>query len=145
MRDYWLSKLFFDLQTPAAAAEYRTSREAVLARYPQKPEVRAAIAANDVAALAPWNRLLAEREGGVTRVPGYDLFCQLIKCSACIGLLPHYAAQLDRGLLALPQVLEAPMRRTVWLAVHEASAQTALVQVLVTMIRAAFDERREWF
>lgn len=99
----------------------------------------------EVAALAPWNRLLDEREGGVTRVPGYDLFCQLIKCSACIGLLPHYAAQLDRGLLALPQVLEAPMRRTVWLAVHEASAQTALVQVLVTMIRAAFDERREWF
>jgi hypothetical protein len=53
MRDYWLSKLFFDLQTPAAGAEYRASPDKVLARYPLKPEVLAAIAANDVAALAP--------------------------------------------------------------------------------------------
>jgi hypothetical protein len=53
MRDYWLSKLFFDLQTPAAAAEYRAGRDAVLARYPLKPEVRAAIGNNDVATLAP--------------------------------------------------------------------------------------------
>jgi len=53
MRDYWLSKLFFDLQTPSAAAEYRAARNAVLARYPLKPEVLAAIENNDVAALAP--------------------------------------------------------------------------------------------
>ena len=53
MRDYWLSKLFFDLQTPAAAAEYRVGREAVLARYPLKPDVLVAIENNDVAALAP--------------------------------------------------------------------------------------------
>jgi hypothetical protein len=53
MRDYWLSKLFFDLQTPAAAVEYRAAADKVLARYPLKSEVRAAIAANDVAALAP--------------------------------------------------------------------------------------------
>ena len=52
MRDYWLSKLFFDLQTPAVAAEYRADRAAVLARYPLKAEVRAAVEADDVAALA---------------------------------------------------------------------------------------------
>ncbi len=53
MRDYYLSKLFFDLQTPAAGAAYRADRAKVLARYPLKPEVLAAIAADDVAALAP--------------------------------------------------------------------------------------------
>ncbi len=52
MRDYWLSKLFFDLQTPAVAAEFRADREAVLARYPLKAEVRAAVEADDVAALS---------------------------------------------------------------------------------------------
>jgi hypothetical protein len=52
MRDYWLSKLFFDLQTPAAAAEYRADRGRFLARYPLKPEVRAAVEADDVAALS---------------------------------------------------------------------------------------------
>ena len=52
MRDYWLSKLFFDLQTPAVAAEFRADRGAVLARYPLKPEVRAAVESDDVAALS---------------------------------------------------------------------------------------------
>ena len=52
MRDYWLSKLFFDLQTPAVAAEFRADRGAVLARYPLKAEVRAAVEADDVAALS---------------------------------------------------------------------------------------------
>ena len=52
MRDYWLSKLFFDLQSPPLAEQYRADRKAVLARYPLKPEVRAAVDADDVAALA---------------------------------------------------------------------------------------------
>lgn len=53
MTDYWLSKLCFDLQAPAAAAEYRADRDKVLARYPLAPEVVAAIRADDVLALAP--------------------------------------------------------------------------------------------
>lgn len=53
MRDYWLSRLFFDLQDPARAAEYRAGRAPVLDRYELKPEVRAAVEADDVARLAP--------------------------------------------------------------------------------------------
>ena len=53
MRDYWLSKLFFDMQTPANAAEYAADREAVLRRYPIKPEVLKSLRDDDVAALAP--------------------------------------------------------------------------------------------
>ena len=54
MTDYWLSKLFYDLnQRPALAAEYRESMDVVLERYPLKPDVRAALAADDVAALSP--------------------------------------------------------------------------------------------
>jgi hypothetical protein len=53
MRDYWLSKLFFDLQsTPALGAEYRADRGKVLDRYALKPEVRAAVEKDDVAFLA---------------------------------------------------------------------------------------------
>lgn len=52
MTDYWLSKMFFDLQKPAAAAEYRADRAAIIARYPLEPEVRAAVLADDVAFLA---------------------------------------------------------------------------------------------
>ena len=49
MRDYWLSRLFFDLQNPALAEEYRADRGKVLARYPLKPEARAAVERDDVA------------------------------------------------------------------------------------------------
>jgi hypothetical protein len=52
MTDYWLSKLFFDLQNPAAAAEYRADPEMVLARYPLAAEVRKAVLASDVVYLA---------------------------------------------------------------------------------------------
>jgi len=51
--DYALSRLFFDLQNAAAAAEYRTDRAAVLDRYELDPGIRAAVLADDVATLAP--------------------------------------------------------------------------------------------
>lgn len=52
MRDYWLSRLFFDLQAPAAAAEFRADREAVMQRYPLAEVARKAILADDVPFLA---------------------------------------------------------------------------------------------
>lgn len=52
MTDYWLSKLFYDLQRPEAAAEYRADRERVLERYPLAGDVRAALDEDDVAWLA---------------------------------------------------------------------------------------------
>jgi hypothetical protein len=54
MTDYWVSKLFFDLQhDPALAAAYRADMAAVIDRYEIKPEVRKALLADDVATIAP--------------------------------------------------------------------------------------------
>ncbi len=52
MRDYWLSKLFYDLQSPALAAEFRANPDAVIGRYPIQGEVREALKANRVPFLA---------------------------------------------------------------------------------------------
>ena len=52
MRDYWLSKLFFDLQSPALAAEFKANREAVLLRYRLSRDVKIAIENNDAPFLA---------------------------------------------------------------------------------------------
>ena len=54
MRDYWLSKLCYDLQAPELAAQFRQDRDKVLERYQISAEARRALAANDV----PW---LAQR------------------------------------------------------------------------------------
>jgi hypothetical protein len=54
MTDYWVSKLFFDLQhDPQLAAAYRTDMSAVIDRYEIKPEVRKALLADDVGVIAP--------------------------------------------------------------------------------------------
>ena len=54
MTDYWLSKLFFDLQhDPQLAAQYRTDMAGVIDRYEIKPEVRRALLADDVGVIAP--------------------------------------------------------------------------------------------
>lgn len=50
MRDYWLSKLFFDVQ--GNAAEFRADRAKFIARYNLKPEVKDALLNDDVAFLA---------------------------------------------------------------------------------------------
>jgi hypothetical protein len=52
VRDYWLSKLFYDLQSPTLASEFRANRDAVVQRYPLSADVQQAIAKNDVPFLA---------------------------------------------------------------------------------------------
>ncbi len=52
MTDYWVSKLFYDLQQPALGAAYRADRAKVIAQYPLKPESKAAVLADDVAVLS---------------------------------------------------------------------------------------------
>jgi hypothetical protein len=53
MSDYWLNKLLFDLQQPELGAQYKKDREAVLSRYPLRAELRRAVLADDLAAIAP--------------------------------------------------------------------------------------------
>ena len=52
VRDYWLSKMFFDLQSPALAAEFRADPQAVMAKYPLDERVKRAIAEHDAPFLA---------------------------------------------------------------------------------------------
>ncbi|MNL20896.1 hypothetical protein D3C87_1421650 [compost metagenome] len=69
----------------------------------------------------------------------------MIRCSACIGLLPHYMGRFDRGLIELPGLFSQAMQRQVWLAVNVESRDEAQVQMIVELIQNTFNERREWF
>ena len=90
MRDYWLSKLFFDLQTPAAAQEYRAERGKVLDRYPLKPEVRAAVERDDVAYVAKLvNPYLLRFYFHMSGMPEED-FLKRIRSTAHAGTPNHH-------------------------------------------------------
>jgi len=98
-----------------------------------------------VQALQPWNRLLEQRVAGVVQVQAYPLMLEMIRCSACIGLLPRYMSCFDRGLTALDGVFAEGMQRQVWLGVGRQVRHPQEVEWVVEMIRRAFWERREWF
>ena len=52
MRDYRLSRLFFDLQNPALAAQFRADKDVVVGKYSLDANVVKAIRENDVPFLA---------------------------------------------------------------------------------------------
>jgi hypothetical protein len=54
MRDYWLNKLFFDIQRPEVAAAFKKDRDAVLARYPMSTELRRAVIEDDIGKFVPY-------------------------------------------------------------------------------------------
>lgn len=93
----------------------------------------------------PWNTLVERRLAGVVTLQSYDLMLDMIRCSACIGLLPGYISHYDRSLVALPGLFREPMQHQVWLAVNADSGDVADVQMIAQLIRNTFAERREWF
>jgi DNA-binding transcriptional LysR family regulator len=97
-----------------------------------------------VESFGPWNALVDQRLAGVVQLHSYELLLEMIRCSACIGLLPGYMSRFDRGLIALPGLFE-PMQRQVWMAVNAQSADDGQVQMIVELIRNTFTERQEWF
>jgi hypothetical protein len=53
MTDYWLSKLFYDLQSPAATERWRKDRSVILDQYPLSAAMRQAVLEDDIGAMAP--------------------------------------------------------------------------------------------
>ncbi len=51
MTDYWLNKMFFDLQGPGGKERWRDNRLAVLDHYPLEPELRQALIDDDFAVI----------------------------------------------------------------------------------------------
>lgn len=98
-----------------------------------------------VNALQPWNTVVAQRLAAVVQVHAYSLMLEMIRCGACIGLLPRYMGSFDRGLVALPGLLAEPMQRQVWLAVKAQVQHAEAAQMIVELITSTFEGRREWF
>lgn len=85
LTDYHLSKLFYDLQQPALAAEYRANPEPVMERYKIDEPLRQALRDNDVATLAPRvNAYLLRYYFGICGMAD-DAFIAKIRATAAHG------------------------------------------------------------
>ncbi|UST92641.1 substrate-binding domain-containing protein [Pseudomonas siliginis] len=98
-----------------------------------------------VESFRPWNELVEERLAGVVQMQSYELMLEMIRCSACIGLLPAYMSRFDRGLTALPGLFAEPMQLHAWLAVNTDSQNSPEIKALIDLIQQTFNERHEWF
>lgn len=98
-----------------------------------------------VESFRPWNELVEERLAGVVQMQSYELMLEMIRCSACIGLLPAYMSRFDRGLTALPGLFAEPMQLHAWLAFNTDSQNSPEIQALIDLIQQTFNERHEWF
>jgi hypothetical protein len=85
--DYWLNKLFFDLQQqPEKAARFKSDLKAVLADYPLKPNLREAVINDDLAALATHaNAYLLRFYYAIRGVKDADFIRQLNELPASEG------------------------------------------------------------
>lgn len=98
-----------------------------------------------VAAFAPWNRLVKQRQRAVAQVHSQAWVQEWVRHSACVGLLPDYIGHLDKNLLALTPLFGEPMERLAWLSTAPLTAEQPHVQALVALIHKVFEERRDWF
>ena len=98
-----------------------------------------------VESFRPWNSLVDQRLAGVVQLHSYELMLEMIRCSACIGLLPHYMSQFDRGLMALPGLFEPADAAPGVDGGQCRSRDEAEVRMIVELIQNTFNERREWF
>jgi hypothetical protein len=95
MRDYWLSKLFFDVQQKAP--EYRADRAKFLARYPLADEVKAALLADDVGFLAARVNPYLLRFYFAASGMKDEEFIRRLKASASAGAAAAGGAREARG------------------------------------------------
>lgn len=98
-----------------------------------------------VESFRPWNELVEQRLAGVVQMQSYELMLEMIRCSACIGLLPAYMSRFDRGLTALPGLFAETMQLHVWLAINADSQNAPKTNTLTELIQQTFNERHEWF
>jgi DNA-binding transcriptional LysR family regulator len=89
--------------------------------------------------------VVEDRRAAVVQVQAYSLMLEMIRCGACIGLLPHYMGSFDRGLVGLPGLVVESMQRQVWLAVNAQAQDIEAVRMIVALIVGTFEGRREWF
>lgn len=93
----------------------------------------------------PWNKLVRQRQSSVTQVHSQAWVRELVRNSACVGLLPSYVAKLDKNLVALESLFGQRIERVAWLSVAPLAANLREVEMLTSIVLRAFEQRREWF
>lgn len=91
-----------------------------------------------------WTSVMAEHEGGITRVKSYNLARGLIVGGACIGVLPDYSRRLEKNILPMPGFLGDLDEKDAYLAIKMQLIYDTRVLELRRQIKKSFSDKKEW-
>ena len=92
-----------------------------------------------------WASVMAEHQGGTTRVKSYNLSRGLVVGGACIGVLPDYSRQMERNILPVPGFLDDLEDKDVYLVIKTKLVRNPQVLEIRRLIKKSFFDKKDWF
>ena len=91
-----------------------------------------------------WASIMAEHQGGTTRVKSYNLSRGLVVGGACIGVLPDYSRKLERNILPVPGFLDDLEEKDVYLVIKTKLVRNPQVLEIRRLIKKSFFDKKDW-
>lgn len=91
-----------------------------------------------------WASIMAEHQGGTTRVKNYNLSRGLVVGGACIGVLRDYSRKMERNILPVPGFLDDLEEKDVYLVIKTKLARNPHVLEIRRLIKKSFFDKKDW-
>ncbi|MFY1028795.1 LysR substrate-binding domain-containing protein [Pseudomonas asiatica] len=91
-----------------------------------------------------WESIMADHQGGTTRVKSYNLSRGLVVGGACIGVLPDYSRKMERNILPVPGFLDDLEEKDVYLVIKSKLVRHPQVLEIRRLIKKSFFDKKDW-
>lgn len=91
-----------------------------------------------------WATIMAEHQGGTTRVKSYNLSRGLVVGGACIGVLPDYSRKMERNILPVPGFLDDLEKKHVYLVIKTKLVRNPQALEIRRLIKKSFFDKKDW-
>ncbi|MDU9402594.1 LysR family transcriptional regulator [Pseudomonas sp. zfem004] len=91
-----------------------------------------------------WASIVADHQGGTTRVKSYNLSRGLVVGGACIGVLPDYSRKMEKNILPVPGFLDDLEEKDVYLVIKSNFVRHPQVLEIRRLIKKSFLDKKDW-
>lgn len=91
-----------------------------------------------------WASIMAEHQGGTTRVKNYNLSRGLVVGGACIGVLPDYSRKMERNIIPIPGFLDDLVEKDIYLVIKSTCIRNPQVLEIRRLIKKSFFDKKDW-
>ena len=91
-----------------------------------------------------WKSIMAQYNGGTTKVKNYSLSRALVIGGACIGVLPEYSQKMERTLRPLPGFLDDLEEKHVYLVIKTKLLRNPQALEIHKLFKKSFLDKNDW-